>query len=112
MGEKWYETEEDKFYNEAISTIRASVLQGASFAKASELVNVDDEALKEAILDDALKVLIAELHFIGKQSLRDIGKKIGVPEGRLNEAKSEMLKDIEASAIEAYKKESGKSGNA
>jgi len=112
MSEKWYETEEDKFYNEAVSTIRSAVLQGISFDKASELVNVDDEALKEAILDDALKVLIAELHFIGKQSLRDISKKIGVSEGRLTEAKAEMLKDIEASAIEAYKKEIGKSGNA
>lgn len=112
MTEKWYETEEDKFYEEAVGRIKAAVMQGMKFEQAASLVDVGDEALKEAILDDALKVLIAEIHLIGKKPLKDLAQMLGLKEEKLVNAKKEMLADIEASAIEAYRKELGKSGNA
>ena len=112
MAEKWYETEEDKFYEEAVGRIRAAVGQGMSFEQASALIDVGDESLREEMLDDALKVLIAEMHLIGKKPLKDVAQALKLPEERLAKAKKEMLADIEASAIDAYKREHGQTGNA
>ncbi len=107
----WYkdvpESEEDKLYEESMKKVKSAVQQGLSFEQAAGLVEVKDEALKTAILDDSLKVLIAELHFMAGQSLNDLAKKLKLPLERLERAKKEMLQDVEGAAIEKWKEESG-----
>lgn len=107
----WYsglpESEEDKLYRESINRITSGIEQGLSFEQASALIDVKDAALRETIIADSLKVLLAEMHFNKGESLEDISKKIKVPLKKLQEARKEMLEEVEDAAIEKFRKESG-----
>lgn len=112
----WYDDlppDDDAIYEESVSRIRNGVMQSnLTFANAVELIDVKDDNLRAAILDDSLKVLIAEIHFSGGRSLEDLSRKLKVPLAKLEQARKEMLKDVEDAAIEKYKLDSGQSGNA
>jgi len=111
MAEAWYaglpESEGDRLYRESIEKIKNAVEQGLSFDEAAALIELKDPALKEAVIPDALKVIIAELHFGKKKSLKALAKKLKLPEKRLLEARQEMLEDVEEAAVEKFRKESG-----
>lgn len=102
--------EEDSLYEESVRKIQSAV-KSMSFGQAVKLVEIEDEKLKRAVMDDALKVLIAEMHFSGNMTLKELGKKLKVPLGRLEAAKAEMLEDVRAAAIDASQK-SSQVGNA
>jgi hypothetical protein len=114
MSQAWYsdlpESEEDKLYREGIEKIKAGVEEGKSFEEAAaliELMDIKDPPLREAVISDALKVIIAELHFAKKKSLKSLAKKLKVPEKVLFQARQEMLEDLEEAAVEKFRKESG-----
>lgn len=111
----WYDefaSEEERIYDEAVGKIREGVKKALSFDEACALVDVADEELKAAIVDDALKVIIAEMHFVGNRPLAEVAAAIKVPLERLEEAKGEMLRDVEDAAIEQYKLSIGQAGTA
>jgi hypothetical protein len=115
MEKPWYADltpEEDAAYTEAVNRVTAAVRQSVPFGKAAELVEVEDEGLRAAILDDALKVLIAEMHFAGKKPLGEVAGALGLPLDRVEKARDEMLREVEDAAIEAYKSKLGEAGNA
>ena len=116
MSDAWYndipESEEDRLYTESVKRIQNGVEQGMSFVQAAGLIETTSEALKAGILGDALKVLIAKFHFSEGMPLEKLAKKLALPPARLGEAKREMLAEVEQSAIERYREESGSSGNA
>lgn len=118
MEEKpWYEGvpayELDKLYEESVSRIKSAIRDSAmSFEQAAGLIEVEDEALKASILDDALKVLIAEMHFAGGTALEELARTLKLPPARLQKAKDEMLREVEQAAVEKYKTDMGSAGNA
>ncbi len=116
MTDAWYnelpESEEDRLYTESVKRIQSGVEQGMTFEKAAGLIEPSGDELRAAILDDALKVLIAKFHFSEGMTLDKLAKKLGLPLARLEEAKKAMLEEVEQAAIERYKEESGSSGNA
>lgn len=115
MGNQWYDdlSEQDsKFYEESVSRIKKGIEQGMTFEQGVSLVEFNDDSLKAAIIDDALKILIAEMHFMGKQSIEDVAKKLRLPLEVLNKSRQEMIDSVEAAAIEAYKASQGQQGNA
>lgn len=115
MDEAWYDktlSEEDRLYEEAVRKLTGAVKAGASFRKAEGEIEIKDPRLKAAVLEDSLKVLIAEMHFGGKKPLNEVAKKLGLPLKELRKAKEGMLKEVEAAAIEKYKSETGRTGNA
>ena len=105
-----YVSEEDSLYEESVRKIQSAV-KSMSFGQAVKLVEIEDKAVKRAVIDDALKVLIAEMHFSGNMTLKELGKKLKVPLGRLETSRAEMLGEVRAAAIEASKNNSI-SGNA
>jgi hypothetical protein len=111
MTEAWYkglpESEEDRLYEESVKRIKSAVEQDMPFEQAVGLIEVKDAELKALIIDDALKVLIAEMHFTGGIPLEELAKKFRLPLKKLEGAKKAMLSDIEAAAIEKWKEESG-----
>jgi hypothetical protein len=119
MAEKWYEglsedafkSEEDKAYEGAFAKIREDLARGLDFDAACSGVNVPDENLRKNIMDDMLKVLIAEEHFLRKIPLEDLSRKLNLPVERIETAKAEMLEDVEKSAVDALHREHG-AGNA
>ncbi len=112
----WYsglpESEEDRLYTESVNRIKTAVEQGLGFEEAAKLVEVKDAEARESILDDALKVIIAEMHFAKQEQLEKLAKKLKLPIEKLMKARQEMLADVELAAIEKFKEETGQSGNA
>lgn len=111
----WYselpESEEDKLYSESVNRVKTAVEQGLGFEEASKLVDVQNGETRSLILDDALKIIIAEQHFGKKQPLEKLAKKLKLPVEKLMTARQEMLADVELAAIQKYKEETGQSGN-
>lgn len=110
MGEKWYEglpddalkSETVKIYEKAEAMIREKLAQGLAFDSASAALTVTDEELKKNIIDDLLKVLIAEEHFTKGVSLDEMAKKLRVAVSRLEKAKAEMLEDVKNASVRAF----------
>jgi len=110
MGEKWYDglsddtfhTEEDKKYKEAVEKIKDAVKSGMGFDDACASVNIEDAGLKKIIIDDALKVLIAEMHFAQKMPAEIVAEKLKIPVERVNAARDSMLEEVKETAVKAY----------
>ena len=110
MSEKWYEdlpddafkTETAKMYEKAEAAIREKLAQGLDFDSACAAVEMKDEQLRKGIIDDMLKVLIAEEHFTKNVSLDDMSKKLGIEIARLEKAKTEMLEDVKNASVKAF----------
>lgn len=111
----WYAdltTDEERIYEEAVMRIKEAVEKGMSFEEACHANAHKEARLRVAIEDDALKVLIAEMHFTKRMSTADVAKKLKLQIERIEKARAEMLKDVEQEAIDAYKASIGQVGNA
>jgi hypothetical protein len=108
MESRRFTEEENRIYRKGIEMIRSSLENGLKFDVACEFVKADKE-LKDMIIDDALKIEIAELHYGNKISLVDVSKKLGVAMDRLLKANDEMMEDVLDTAAEASKRPPGSS---
>jgi hypothetical protein len=112
MSEKWYDelpedafiTPTDKTYEQALAKMREGLEQGLDFNSASASLHVEDESLKKQILDDMLKVIIAEEHFTKSVPLDKLAKKLNLPVEQLESAKQDMLEDVKNTSIKAFYK--------
>lgn len=120
MTEKWYDdlhedalaADIDIAYEKAFRKIREGLDSGIDFDSACEAIEVDDKELKKVIINDMLKVLIAEEHFAKKIPLEELAKKLMISLDRIKTAKREMFEDVEKNAIDAFYDERGFAGNA
>lgn len=101
---KNYSNDEEDIYKRSINTIRSNLGNGIKFDLACEFIDVKDEELKRLIIDDALKIEIAESHYGQGLSLMDLSKKIGVSMERLMKANEEMLEDIINTSTDGFDK--------
>ncbi len=104
--------EEDAIYKKSIEIIRSNICNGVKFDLACEFIPVDDPVLKGLIIDDALKIEIAELHYGKRIPLRDVAKHLGIPMERLLRTTTEMMEDVVRTSEEEVGKKSGKRGHA
>jgi len=119
MAEKWYEglpedvfkTETDKAYEDAVKKIKDGLARGLDFDSACAEIEIEGGELRKSIIDDMLKVLIAEEHFTKNISLDEMSKTLKIPVERLESAKSSMLEDVKNDSIKAFYK-SLRPGNA
>jgi hypothetical protein len=91
---KEYTEEESRIYNQAIDEIMKGLETGMSFDSACDAVSVDDETLKGFIIDDALKVMIAHLHYKNGLALEDVAAQLKVSHEKVHKANGEMIEDI------------------
>lgn len=99
---KQYSEEEDEIYNAAMEKIRESMGNGLSFSEACSTIDVKDAELRDFIIDDALKIKIAELHFQQGLSLPKVAETLKVPLARIQTAYREMLEDVGNTAADMY----------
>ncbi len=119
MGEAWYEgLSDDDFksetmreYEKASAKIREGLAAGLDFDAACAAIEVKDEGIRNSIIDDMLKVIIAEEHFGKNVRLDELSKKLNVSLERLEAAKTAMLEDVRDTSIKAFYKSLGH-GNA
>lgn len=107
---KEFTEEEDRIYKKSIEIIRSNISNGVKFDLACEFLAIDDDELKALIIDDALKIEIAELHYGRRIPLINISKKLGVSMERLLRASAEMLEEVVKTSEEAAKRQSGEKG--
>jgi hypothetical protein len=111
---KQYSPEEDRIYSESIAKIREGMKNGLTFDKVCDTLKVEDEELKSFILDDALKIMIAEMHYGKGISLDEVARALNIPMNRVSVASLEMLEDAGVAAAELNRNSSpnGPAGNA
>jgi hypothetical protein len=78
--------------------------KGRTFVEACNSIEVSDDELRGFILDDALKMMNADLHFVRAIPLQEVAQTLGLPLARVVVAGKEMIEDVEISAVEAYRK--------
>ncbi len=100
MSAKKFTDEENSVYAKGIEMIRSSIVSGVKFDVACEFVDAGKE-LKNMIIDDALKIEIAELHYGKDLPLLEVSRKLGVSIERLLKANEEMMEDIMNTASRA-----------
>lgn len=113
MTEKWSDglpddaflSEAEKTYMNALTKVKEGLAKGFDFNSASSTVRIDNKSLRQAVLDDVLKVIIAEEHFVKMVPLDKISQALNLPMERLEKAQAEMLEDVEETTINAMHKD-------
>jgi len=94
-SEKRQSSEEDnRAYRKGIEMIQTNLENGVKFDLACEFITIEDRELRALIIDDALKIEIAELHYGKRMPLLEVSKRLGVSMDRLLKASNEMLEDV------------------
>jgi len=101
---KEYSPEEEIIYKEAISKIMDGFKNGLNFNEACSIVDVQDSELRQFIFDDALKIIIAEMHYGKGMALHNIADELKVSLKSINTAVMEMLEDVGIASADAFKK--------
>lgn len=106
MGEfkyKEYTKEEDIIYDNAMAKIIESYENGLNYKEACSVANIEDPELRKFIFDDALKIMIADLHVSKGMTLVETSERLKVPLGKIMEAYNEMLEDVGISAADIFR---------
>lgn len=100
---KEYTEEESRIYHETMKKIMESLQSGLSFDDACSAADIIDDQLRFFIQDDALKIVIADMHYTKGIPLEQIAEELHVQIDLLSRANAEMLQDIEISSMEMYR---------
>jgi len=73
-----------------IRTIRSAVEKGRSFHEACSLLDIPDVDMRESVVNDALKLLIAEMHYGNGMPLKQLALKLRLSLSRLLNAKENI----------------------
>jgi|GEM_PF-402227 hypothetical protein len=111
VAEDGYSNDENRIYDEAMTAIKAAVDGGMGFDDACSAINVENEELRNIVIDDYLKILIAEMHFNRGEALEEIAGPLKITAARLERAKAEMIRQVAEESVEVYRRsvESGES---
>jgi hypothetical protein len=99
--------DEERLHEAGFAAIREGLAAGLDFAKASEKVEAADPDLRRIIIDDFLKVTIAERHFQAGESTADIAAGLGVSIERVEFARKEMLAEVAAASVDVFRRQGG-----
>jgi hypothetical protein len=99
---KEYTPEENRKYSEAMPKIIEKLQSGACFQEACDTISVENQELRDFIVDDALKMMIAEIHYIQGHPLQAVADKLCISLDTVNRANQEMLEDVSLTAPEIY----------
>lgn len=91
---KEFTKEEEKIYDCAIGEIRNNLKKGMKFEDACSSVNVDNDDLKLIILEDFLKITVAEMHYTSRKTFEEIAEELDIPLRSVALTHKRMLDDI------------------
>lgn len=112
MNDKWYDelgndaflSDENKEYKKMLEKIMIAVNGGVGLDEACNSLEIKDGDLKANVCEDALKVLIAQMHFEQKMATDKIAGLLKISVERVNAARESMLAEIEEAAIREFHK--------
>ena len=104
--------EEHRAHDAGIAAIQAGLSAGESFDAACARVEATDPDLRRIIVDDFLKVVIAQRHFQGGESTEDVARALGISAERVEFARKEMLAEVAAASVDVFRRQSGEAADA
>ncbi len=110
MTEKWYDglnddaflSKENKSYKAIIDQIIDTVKSGMGFDEACETVVIENPELRSSAVEDALKVLLADLYFTQKLPVDQIAEKLKIPAERISAAIQSMINEVKDDSVRAF----------
>ena len=97
-----FSADQDRVHADAIAFLQKRLKKGASWKQASEELAIPDPRFKAVILDDFLKITVAERHFQGGESIKSIARFLQVPVELLVAVKEDMIREVRDASIEVY----------
>lgn len=107
-----FTSDEHRAHDAGIAAIQAGLSAGEGFDTACARVEATDPDLRRIIIDDFLKVTIAQRHFQGGQSTEDVGRALGISAERVDFARREMLAEVAAASVDVFRRQSGEAADA
>jgi hypothetical protein len=104
--------EEERLHEAGFAQIREGLAAGLDFAKACERVAAPDPDLRRIIIDDFLKVTIAQRHFQGGESIAAVAAALGIPAERAEIARTQMLAEVAAASVDVFRSQGGQAPDA
>ena len=104
---KEFTPEEDKIYEDAVNAFREAVAAGKNLRVAYKSYSIADKALESVIHADFLKIMIAERHFAGQQSLEVVAKDLDVSLDLVKDTHKRMLQEVGVTAANQFGREYG-----
>jgi hypothetical protein len=99
--------EEERLHEEGFAAIRAGLEAGLSFEAACARVEAPDADLRRLIVDDYLKVTIAQRNFQGGESTAAIAAALKTSVERVEFARREMLAEVAAASVDVFRRQGG-----
>jgi hypothetical protein len=102
-----FSPEEERLHDAGFARIRDGLAAGFGFDKACEGIVAPDAELRRIIVDDYLKVTIAQRNFQGGESTAAIAASLGVSVERVEFARHEMLAEVAAASVDVFRRQGG-----
>ena len=102
-----FTAEEERLHDAGFAAIRDGIAAGLGFDRACEAVQTADADLQRIIVDDYLKVTIAQRHFQGGDSTSEIAASLGISVERVEFARREMLAEVAAASVDVFRRQGG-----
>lgn len=99
--------EEDRIHVAGFAAIQEGLASGLGFDKACERIESPDADLRRIIVDDFLKVTIAQRNFEGRESTADIAASLGISIERVEYARREMMAEVAAASVDVFRRQGG-----
>jgi len=99
--------DEDRQHTEGFARIGEALAAGKTFEEACATLEVPDGALRRMIVDDYLKVAVAQRHFQGGESTEAVAAALRVPVERVERARGEMIAEVAARSVEVFRQQAG-----
>ncbi|MBF0184747.1 MAG: hypothetical protein HQM06_10220 [Magnetococcales bacterium] len=99
-----FSEDQDQLHSRAIDFLRKKIKKGEPWKKAADDLTIPDASFKAVILDDFLKITLAERHFQGKEEIKSIARLLQVPVELLEAVKGDMIREVRDASIEAYRR--------
>jgi hypothetical protein len=106
---KEFTPEEGRIYEEAVNKYREAVTAGKTLREAYAGYSITDKELESLIQADFMKIMIAERHFAGQQSLEDVAQALDVSLDLVRDTRKRMLQEVGVTAANQFGHEYGDS---
>ena len=102
-----FTAEEERLHEEGFARIAAGLEAGEGFDEVCAGLEIDDPQFKSLVIDDFLKVSVAQRHFQGGESTEALAASLRIPVERVNRARTEMLAEVAARSVEVFRRQTG-----
>jgi hypothetical protein len=102
--------EESKIHHAGFKVIFDGMQKGFGFDEACAGLRIVDPVMRQIIIDDYLKVTIAEQHFQAERPLEEVAADLKIPAERAESVKADMMREVEKAAVDHYHSTSSGAG--